>query len=165
MKINSDHIELDWQDIYQLVAVLSKEVLSSFQPDVLFTILRGGTLVGIIFSHQLNIREVDVLNIKRTDTESINSGKIIPQIVFGNQTKLKGKKVLLIDDIVGSGLSLRLAKDFINRQHPKALKTLSLVVNETNWGKNNPFSFRQEIDFIGKVVDRWVLFPWEVLKY
>ena len=68
------------------------------------------------------------------------------------------KNVLIVDDIVGSGESIMIAKKMVTLQNPKSTKTATILVNDDNFDKtkNKPF-----IDYVAKRIRAWAIFPWE----
>lgn len=79
-----------------------------------------------------------------------------------NLSKIRGKKVLIVDDILGSGATIRKIKEEVKKWEPEELRTAICVVNEQNWEKSNRSNYNAEIEYIGKAVRGWVVFPWEM---
>lgn len=154
--------KFSWFFIKTICSSLAKRIKEdNFMPDFILTIKRGGLIPSVIMSHLLNIRDIKVVNIKTTLTDKINSEKIPPRLVTSlKKSKIQGKKILIIDDIVGTGKSLTLLISKIKKLSPKEIKSAIIVLNEENYEKT-PQHTRVFINYIGKRVRGWVIFPWE----
>ena len=84
-------------------------VNSNFQPSILICIANGGLTLGVKLSHLLNIRNLRVIRIKRNDTNDIFTSRSYPIVEWEYIGDLTGHNVLLIDDIVGSGMTMKSA--------------------------------------------------------
>jgi hypothetical protein len=65
---------------------------------------------------------------------------------------LKGKKVLLVDDIADSGRSLAVAKDYITKKGAKEVRTATLHYKPESASKP---------DYFVVTTTAWVVYPWE----
>uniref|UniRef100_A0A669R775 Phosphoribosyltransferase domain-containing protein 1 n=1 Tax=Phasianus colchicus TaxID=9054 RepID=A0A669R775_PHACC len=56
------------------------------------------------------------------------------QIMGGDDlSKLTGKNVLIVEDIVGTGRTMKVLLNHIEKYHPKMIKVASLLVKRTSW--------------------------------
>ncbi len=151
-----------WQDISILCQNISRKIeADNFQPDIIVTPQRGGFVPTAILSHLLRCREVIVVDIKRTLSDEIHAAKTPPTLTSDIDTeRLKDKKILVIDDIIGSGETLHFLLNILGKCKPKAIKTSILVQNDENFEKS---LLRNNLkpDYLGKNVRGWVIFPWE----
>jgi len=69
---------------------------------------------------------------------------------------IKDKKVLLVDDVSDSGLTLEFAIQAISLYMPMEIKTATLYMKP--WTRLVP-------DFYAEEVDKWVVFPWEKKEF
>jgi uncharacterized protein len=150
-------LHLSWKEIDQLVELLARQVKDqSF--DVVLGVSRSGLVPAVMLSHHLNVRDFAVLDIKRTDSDAVNATKSAPQLRgILNEKMLEGRNVLLVDDIVGEGLTMRTACNLL-RPRCKSLVTSVLVVNQQNLGTVSP---REVVDHHGCLIHGWITFPWE----
>ena len=58
--------------------------------------------------------------------------------------------------------TIRKIKEEVRKWEPEELRTAICVVNEEKWEKSNKTNYNDEIEYIGKSVRGWVVFPWEV---
>jgi len=152
-------IKLTWQDIDNYInRILERIEEIKYSPDVIATIKRGGLIPAVILSHKLGVRDIVVIDASRTENDTINAQKHKPILDFDEKelAKIESKKVLLIDDIVGSGETLEDVKDLVIRFNPNSIVTASLVTN-----LNNLKDEKLKPDFVGEEVRGWIIFPWE----
>lgn len=156
-------IYFSWEEISEVIKNISNRIKKDYSPDVIISVIRGGMIPGVILSHNLNIRKVQNIKSVETINDDINAIKQEP-VVDSNidLSEIKSKKVLIVDDILGSGKTIRKIKEVINKWNPKELRTAICIVNEENWEKFNQKSYINEVEYIGKIVRGWVVFPWEV---
>ena len=122
---------------------------------------RGGFVPSVIISHNINCRDVLVVDIKRTLSDEINSTKIDP--LFLDRLpfeRISGKNVLIVDDILGTGETLFYLLKQINECNPKSLKSAIIVQNDDNFDKSKLKKVLKP-DYLGTNVRGWVIFPWE----
>lgn len=148
-----------WEEISRLNHKIAKNIKNSYNPDVIIAIQRGGFIPAVNLSHLLGVRDIRPLHVKRTLSDDVMAEKVKPTI-RGKQSlgNIKGKNVLIVDDIVGSGETIDIVQKFIINKGAKEIKTAIILINDTNLNKSekNPI-----IDFWGKKINAWAIFPWE----
>lgn len=161
--MNNNVNYIDWKEISAIVKNMSDNIKSDYNPEIIISIVRGGMIPSVILSHVLNIRKIENIKSIETISDEINAVKQEPMIDEKvNLSEIRGKKVLIVDDILGSGATIRKIKEEVKKWQPKELRTAICVVNEENWEKSNKFSYNDEIEYIGKAVRGWTVFPWEM---
>ncbi len=154
---------LNWKEISDIVKNMSDNIKRNYNPEIIISIVRGGMIPSVILSHALNIRKIENIKSIETISDEINAIKQEPMIdAKVNLSEIRRKKVLIVDDILGSGATIRKIKEEVKKWQPKELRTAICVVNEENWKKSNKHSYNDEIEYIGKTVRGWVVFPWEM---
>lgn len=148
---------LSWNEIDQAMDLLEAG-LGGQQFDVIVGIARAGLVPAVMLAHRLGVRQFAVLEIRRTASDGINSAKR-PPIVTGsfNASAILRKRVLLVDDIVGEGLTMKVARDWV-QERAVSVSTCCIVVNKANLPHTN---IGLAVDHWGCLVHRWVRFPWE----
>ena len=153
---------LTWDEMTKIVKQLANEIEKDFQPEIILTIARGGMIPSVMISHLLQIREVETIKAKETISDEINAIKKEPQIDENRDLKnLERKRVLIVDDILGSGATIQKVQNWIQNWNPKEVKTAVCLVNEANWEKSHQENYHHLVDYVGKTVRGWVVFPWE----
>jgi len=159
MKTNHHTIPFTWKHIDTLVKHLVRSVKNtSVEYDVIVGVLRGGMVPAVILSHSLNIRTIIPISSIRTLDDSVNASKHEPYIYADQKEiqRLKGKRILLVDDILGSGQTLSEVRHLLQKHHPQLITSVVLVTNLDNLTNSS-----NKADMCGKEVRGWVIFPWE----
>lgn len=152
-------INLSWEEIDKYIGSLLSDINENdFRFDLLVTINRGGLIPAVVLSHKLSVREIIIFRASRTVDDRINAVKHPPTITYSVKelVKIKNKKILLIDDIVGSGETLKKVKKTIQNFNPKSLICATLLIN-----LDNLIDLSLKPDFYAREVRGWVIFPWE----
>jgi hypoxanthine phosphoribosyltransferase len=144
---------LTWKRFEEVIQVLFNRILQSgYVPDSLVCIAKGGLVPGVKLAHLLNIPQLDVVYIKRNITSDLFPERTLPELYWSEITNIEKSRVLIIDDIVGSGDTMILASNVAEAYGPLSVKTASLVVN---------INCNRYPDFFVLEVDDWIVFPWE----
>jgi len=69
---------------------------------------------------------------------------------------IKDKRVLLVDDVSDSGLTLQFSVQTLSLYMPAEIKTATLYIKP--WTKYVP-------DYYAEQVNEWVIFPWETEEF
>lgn len=156
---------LSWTDIEKICKQFVAQIASQKHFDFIIGIQRGGVVPSVVLSHMMDNRNIIFLDIVRTESSRVNSEKNAPRL---NQncdlSVIKNKKVLIVDDIVGEGTTLESAKRFVASHTPSEVFTSVCVINLSNWEKYNNVDWRSKINYAGKAVNGWVIFPWETYE-
>jgi len=148
-------IKVSWADIEFVVKVIDKSCnIKSF--DYILAITRGGWIPSVILSNKHGI-EVLPFQIRLTANDEPNADK--NKLEIGQNIDfsiLKNKKVLVVDDIFGSGITLSHVKNVLSKFTPTIVSTVVCYMNTNNYKKEYDLP-----DFIGKKVQGWIMFPWE----
>ncbi|ABL77792.1 phosphoribosyltransferase [Thermofilum pendens] len=143
---------LSWEQFFLDSVQLSKKIIENgYRPDILVAIARGGWVLGRILSDLLSVRDAVALTMKFY--EEVGSHKERPVLVQELNVDLRGRKVLLVDDIVDSGATLREAVNHLRKAEPLEVRTATLYVK--TWSPFKP-------DFYVKELSEWVVFPYEL---
>jgi hypothetical protein len=148
---------ISWAEIDGLVELLADRV-SNLGLEAIVGISRSGLVPAVMLSHTIGVRALSAINIVRTLSDEINAAKKEP-VCHGilHPQALAGRKILLVDDIVGKGLTMRMAVAAL-RDIGAAPLSATLVVNKANLG-DTPLD--SVVDHYGCLVHGWVVFPWE----
>lgn len=161
--MHKNTIKLSWNSIDGIIVEEVKKIAMSRKPDIIVAIKRGGLIPAVMISHAINVREILPIDIRVTVDDSINSDKIEPQIIESQEIfTIKGKNILLVDDIIGSGATYKAAMDYLKKYLPLSIQSFICVVNKNNWRKYNNDLEYMEFGDIGIEVSGWVEFPWEI---
>jgi uncharacterized protein len=162
LKENRTIIPLKWGDIENIILSLSEKVKTDGIPDLIFGIQRGGLIPSVILSHYLEVRELIPFNISITSDDYVYSKKMSPKL--GDNVSLEvitNKDILVVDDITGSGETLKVVMDIIQKYSPARIRVLTCIVNRDNWDVYNSYEPSELLSYIGREVKGWITFPWE----
>lgn len=124
-----DGILISEEDLQKRIAELGRQISGDYQDQdlLLVCILRGGILFladlmrHISVPHTLDFMAVSSYSIGARET----SGKA--RITLDINTDIHGRNVLLIEDIVDSGYTLKAVLDFLSTRRPKSLHVCVLL--------------------------------------
>ena len=140
--------ELSWSQFDALTLELARGLASTFRPDAVVGVAKGGVFVGGAIASVLQ-RDFYPVRISR---------KAGPDVVrdapkaFGSLPKeLKGLKVLVVDDVADTGDTLKLAAQLAEKAGASEIRTAALVVR--------PGGFRP--DWSATESDEPLSFPWD----
>ena len=142
---------LSWNDIDTYIGLLTEKIKGSgFVPDYLVGITVGGLAPLALLAKKLRIR--DILTISAHSHHGHIQGKL--EITNLPNVDIRGKKILLIDEISDTGETLKKVSDiFKNDYGVGELKTATIAINSARC--------RFIPDFWVYEDDRWIVFPWE----
>jgi hypoxanthine phosphoribosyltransferase len=137
------------------------ENLRSSAFDAIVGISRSGLIPAVMLSHALGIRDFAVLDITRTLSDDYHSRKHAPVLRdFMNIGLVSGKRILLVDDIVGACETLRAARSLLENVGAD-VTAVTLVFNAANSRDEDCGA----LDLMACRVETWVEFPWECKNY
>ena len=149
---NSLEFEIpSWEQIYKMLIELADRIRrNGFEPDVIVGVSRGGWAPARVMSDLLenpklaNVRAEFYLGVAETKGE--------PVITQPVSTSVKGKKVLVMDDVADTGKSLRLVKAHLLEEGATDVKIATIYYKP--WSVLTP-------NYYKKKTSLWVIFPWE----
>lgn len=141
-------LPISWNDFHGVCKGLVKAV-SPFDPEMIIAIGRGGFYPGTLIAHMLRAEIYPVRLTRRVkDVRTYQKPRWITQ----PPKAAKGHRVLIVDEICGSGETLCIARDKVNALGAKQVK--SAVLYAHTWGVDFP-------DYIGLISDALILNPWD----
>lgn len=138
-----------WSQYGDLVTKLAENVATGGKRfDLVIGIARGGIPVAMVVADRMGIR-IDFVNVKSyTDVGE----RVKPQILTTITEDIRGKRVLLVDDLVDRGDTMDTVTAYLRSEGPKSIRTAVLFTKP--WSTFRP-------DYSLRVVDTWVVFPYE----
>jgi hypoxanthine phosphoribosyltransferase len=141
---------INWSEYGNLAEALAEKVRSRGQRfDLVIGIARGGVPVAMVVSDRLGVR-IDFINVKSYEGIAQRS---TPKIVSTLTEEVKGKNILVVDDLVDQGDTMEMVRQYLNGQNPRLLE--AAVLFKKPWSKIEP-------EYCLEVVDKWVVFPFEL---
>ena len=143
-----------WDYIYELcIRVADRIKRSGYNPDLLVAIARGGWVPGRVLSDLLLNPNVATIVVEYyTD---IYKTRKKPEITQPLSADVKGKRILLIDDVADSGKSIELVKKYLEGRGALDVKVCTLY--HKPWSVVTP-------DYCARKTKAWVCFPHETYE-
>ncbi|MGQ4912326.1 MAG: phosphoribosyltransferase [Candidatus Thorarchaeota archaeon] len=142
---------LDFDDIhnyaYQTAIKIRK---SGWRPDVIVGIARGGWVHARIQCDLLGVKELYSVKIDHWGVTATKDGKA--RLTCPLVGDVKGKRVLVVDDITDTGESLTMAVEHIKEHNPAEVKSATLM--HIAGSKFTPDYFGVEVSWA------WEIWPW-----
>ena len=132
---------MTWQDFINEVKVLSAQI--NYSPDIIIGIVRGGIIPARLLSNNLKVKEIYCITVKKIGKER----KVMSDVL----EELKGKNILLVEDMLETGKSLIIAKEYLEKKGA-AVKTACLYAMPNSEIKP---------DYYLKEIKEVIKFPWE----
>lgn len=149
-----EYIAPCWDEVYDLLLKLAKKIVDdNYRPDLIVGIARGGWIVARILSDLLDIK--DIGNIRVEFYEDVLLTRNHPYITQEISVEVKGKSVLLCDDVADTGKSLKVAADYLRSKGVSELKISTLHLKSKSMVRPNYYVFK---------TDAWIIYPWEVFE-
>jgi hypoxanthine phosphoribosyltransferase len=158
-------LELSWSDLDGLADELADRIRVGGVPDVIVGVLRGGIVPAVLLAHRLGVRDVRAVAAVRTLDDGPGAAKVAEPVVSMPDTlgQLAEMDVVVVDDVIGGGATLRAVTALVASRVPRCLRTATVAVNVDNWAVGHPESTdpRDAFGLVGTLCLGWVRFPWE----
>jgi hypoxanthine phosphoribosyltransferase len=142
---------MDWNLFYRLARNVAKKINSSdYKPDLIIGLARGGWVLARILCDLIGVKDLVSLKVEHWGITATPDGKA--KLKYPFKVDLKGKNVLVVDDITDTGESMCVAVEYIKSLQPSEIRTAAL--RHITSSKFIPDYFGEEITW------RWVIFPW-----
>ncbi len=142
--------KLNWPDIVKLVEKLSGQ-LAGYSPDIVVAIGEGGWIPARLLKNHL---PSDYYSVRCKNYDDDNNMLEEPVITQGlSDACIRGKKVLIIDEVADSGATLAHVTSYISSFAPADLRTA--VLHRKKQSSFDP-------DYVAEPAgDAWIVYPWE----
>ena len=141
-----------WNEIYMMLLSQADKIRrSSFKPDIILGVSRGGLIPARLHSDLL---ENPCLTTVRTECYyGPGKSRETPVITQTVSMGMKGKRVLVVDDIADTGRSLKLVTEHVMEK--EAHEVMVATLYRKPWSMVTP-------DYCEKQTELWVVFPWDL---
>jgi hypoxanthine phosphoribosyltransferase len=142
---------IEWKEIHKAVNNIVTEIKrEEFNPDYVIAIARGGVVPARLICDELMIKNFISIKADHWGITANKDGKAV--LSHGTNVDLKGKRILLVDDITDTGESMQLCKDYLEDLKPSIVKTAALY--HLTGSKFSP-------DYSGaEEIWTWMVWPW-----
>jgi hypoxanthine phosphoribosyltransferase len=151
---NSKYEAPGWDQIYEMLVQLAERIKTTgFKPEVIVGVSRGGWPPARVMSDLLENSRVANMKVEFYKDIGVRFKK--PRITQPVTSEVKGRTVLVVDDVADTGHSLKVVADHLSRKGAKSLKVCTIYMKPQS-------VFRP--DFYAKTTRKWIIFPWERLE-
>ena len=140
-------------DIQRRVGELGEEISRDYEgkTPVLVSVLKGGIIFLADLVRELKmLHEIDFMSVSSYNGGTDSSGVV--RILQDLSINIEGEDVIIVEDIVDSGLTLDYIRSILLARHPKSLKICTLL------DKKPKRKIKVPIDYIGfEIPDAFVI--------
>lgn len=140
---------LTWNEFLKDVINLAYK-FQEIEFDAIIAIARGGLVIARLLSDLTAVKKIYSLHVEYYTGP--NSRGSEPHLKEEFSQPIGATQVIVVDDIVDTGKTMQLALNYLRRRGFKKLLTLSVYLKP--WSQFTP-------DYYSRVVNRWVVFPYE----
>ena len=141
------------EDIQKRVAELGNQISEEYRDKlpIFIGILNGSFMFLSDLLKNVSIKcEMDFFKLSSYGDEKISSGKV--KLLKELNADISDRHIIIVEDIVDSGLSMKYIEELINELNPASMKLASLLV------KPNSLKYDIKIDYIGfEIPDKFVI--------
>jgi hypoxanthine phosphoribosyltransferase len=134
--------EIGWAQFGDLARALAERIAASFRPDVILGVVNGGVFLGGALAPALRA-EFQPIRVKKTSSRHATAEPV--------GSALRGKDVLVVDDVIVSGVTMAAACGAASRAGAREVRSATLVARP---GRKHP-------DFHALETDELVVFGWD----
>jgi len=141
------------QEISTAVARIGKQIRRDFNGEavVLIGVLKGACLFLSDLARQIDLNATfDFIAVRSYGTKKVTAGEV--QLIKDVTTPLRDQNVILVEDILDTGLTLTFLRKHLQQHQPRSMKIATLL------DKPSRRMVPVEADYVGfKVPDRFVV--------
>ena len=116
------------ESIRKRVAELGKEISRDYKGKIpiLVNILKGGIIFLSDLVRELDvIHEIDFMSVSSYSSQTESTGVV--RILADLSINIEGKDVIIVEDVVDSGLTLDYIRNILEARHPNSLRICTLL--------------------------------------
>ncbi len=150
------------EQIAERIAEIGRQITQDYQgrAPLLVVILKGAVLFASDLCRSIDLPvEMDFMAVSSYGNGTSSSGVV--RILKDLDIDINGRDVILVEDIVDSGLTLQYLRKSLKARGPASLAICSLLLresSESNPGTNKNETHAPKVDYVGFVLPRvWVV--------
>lgn len=141
------------EKIQERVIEIGKQISEDYKDKlpIIIGVLNGSFLFMSDLVKNIDAKcEVDFFKLSSYGDSKISSGKV--KLIKELNADIEGRHIIIVEDIVDSGLSMKYIEELIGTHNPASMKVVSLLV------KPNSLKYDIKIDYIGfEISDEFVI--------
>jgi hypoxanthine phosphoribosyltransferase len=142
----AEYLDLDWAMFGELCRALALKVARDYDPEVVIGIARAGVIPAAVVASILDFHSLQIT--RREGDEQVRER---PEIFSEVPAQVRGKRVLIVDEITSSGDTMRLALAAVRDKLPAEVRTATSFARTSGY----------KPDYTALTMDAEVLFPWD----
>lgn len=150
------YLPVSWNKYHALAQKLAAAILGRKETketiDEIVAISRGGLTLGHLLSDLLRVPVSTITIQSYTDIQTQGEAVVTAKL----QRSIRGKRILLVDDVADSGKTLKRAASYLRRSRTSSITTATLFYKPRSMFKP---------DHYAKQTIKWILFPYEVVEW
>ena len=147
--INPDqYLDLSWEMFGELCRALALRVARDYEPDLVIGIARAGVIPGAVVA---SILREDFHSMKISRRDGDEQVRERPAILSMAPPSVRGRRVLIVDEISSSGETLRMALSSVRNGGPAEVRTATAFVRPRGY----------KPDYFALETDQTIIFPWD----
>jgi hypothetical protein len=141
-----------WLDMEKIIEELAKKILVDFQPEVIVVVAMGGWIPARLLRNYIKAEYLSI-GCKSCDEEdnTLGQAEFYQNI---DQAMIVGKKVLILDEVCETGITMAEVTKKIKAMNPAVLKTA--IIHQKAKAKFVPDYY------IRLVENEWIIYPWNI---
>lgn len=152
-KYMTEYVIQSWQQVWDDSYYLFEKIFESgFRPQIIVGIARGGWIPARLMADFFHTKQTANIKVEAYQTIGQSNEPVITQDIL---TNIKGKSVLVVDDVADSGATLQAVLEDLQSRHPKEVKTAMLYYKPRSSLKP---------DFYIHDTSAWVIFSWSIFE-
>jgi len=152
-------VNLSWQDVEQdTLGIIEQMSKDNFDPDVIISIARSGLIPASMIAYALGNKQLYVIKVDFSKTQKGGQDQDLhdkPKITQELSKDIEGLKVLVVDEMVVSGSTLKLVDSYMGIKNPAEVKYA--VLYKQPWAEFKPH-------YWGREIKQWPIYPWKELR-
>jgi len=155
---DAGHLWISWDDYHRSIESLAKQVHeSAWTFDHALCLARGGLRPGDVFSRLFNVPLSILMVSSYREAGGTQRGELCIADRITSTTDTLSGRLLLIDDLVDSGITLHRVREWLLKRHPEVSEIRSAVI----WYKQNS-SVRPDYFAHSVAGNQWIHQPFEL---
>ncbi len=137
---------ISWERFEMLVRQLARQI-EAYEPQLLLGVVRGGLIPATMLSYILRRELYPIRIVRRFDVPAPQ-----PSWLLRPPDKVRGRRVMIVDERADSGQTLAIAADEVRRMGASHIRTAVLYAH--TWTNPRP-------DYVCLTADSLVVSPWD----
>ena len=155
MKIEVEYLPIEWEQMYEMCLALAEKIRKEgFNPELIVGVARGGWIPARILSDLLHNPNVTSIRVEFYEDVGVTGRE--PRITQPLPISVKGRRVLIVDDVADTGHSLLTVYEHVNKAGAEIVKTATLHYK--------PHSIFKP-DFYIVETTAWIIYPHERYEF